>query len=45
MSIPICVLSSNNGIISNKSIQYYQNIAKYIDKKRNTLKKNSTQKQ
>ena len=45
MSIPICVLSSNSGIISNKSIQYYQNIAKYIDKKRNTLKKNSTQKQ
>ena len=45
MSIPICVLSSNSGIISNKSIQYYQNIAKYIDKKRNTLKKNTKQKQ
>ena len=45
MSIPICVLSSNSGIISNKSIQYYQNIAKYIDKKRNTLKKNTKLKQ
>ena len=42
MSIPICILDSNNsGIISNKSVQYYQNIGKILMKKRNSPNKNN----
>ena len=47
MSIPICILNSNNSeIISNKTIQFHQNLAKNLKKKINMQKKkNSSQKE
>ena len=40
MSIPICILNSNNSeIISNKTVQFHQNLAKNLRKKINIEKK------
>ena len=47
MSIPICILNSNNSeIISNKTVQFHQNFAKNLRKKINIeKKKNNNQNQ